>query len=862
MTTNNPQQAFYSLLIKCLDNNNEERKNAEMQITKISETNYEDVLLNCSFFLMNDSLPKEVRQLCGVIIKNSLAGDTSEAKWLMIQQQKRTTIKENVLTCLGSETKEIRRGAATSVSAIAKIELPRGEWPTLVNTLVNASQHSNINYKISSILTAGFISQEIEPSVFPKEERDKVFNMIFMNLPFGTITNLELILQTLNALLKFIPFLSPNMTDNIFRFELYKHLFSYTLQHPNDEVKNIALQCVTELSKLYYDYIEQEIPQISQFISTIMKGNDEKLGAQGYVFWISLSEEEINRVEKNRPMKYYCQSQYKNIWSDIMYQFNNRNPQFERDNEEDFTRYIAASYLLDNLSKLLEVSFINDIFLFITECLKTNNPEKQTIAFYAFSSILETKWVDEIRKGLNDCITKLVSLLTTQYPDLQLMISWCIDKISEFHAETFVNNHILLDSVLNGIKNTIFNFSQKVAEHFIFAIHHLSTELKIYNQAEVSLFTPYLKDLLNMLIKLAYSKNSYNPNYNISSACFLAIGTLIENSEPNDIITLQNFFAMVYDALQSSLMKENFTTEKMMYAFQEYLCSVIIAYSSSRKYKMTIEQGKSVYLLIKQTFIQRNDVYEDGLVACSSLVMIMQEGDDFIVKDYMNYLVFALKKYQETAICLKALLSISDLINCMTISFVPYLEQLFPLIMSIINSPEAAKEIKVQILLIFSDMYGNLPSSEIAWNSYQSIMGYLMKAMEVAVITPDINDPDLCEYYSLLKERIVECLGCIIRYVLEINKVEIFHPYLEKVMGFISFLNTEKENPSLYIISGSAGVITDLCDMYKKDMALLINDETIKYMTKRLLEEGGSDNTSVVYHLQQKTLMIKIIINI
>ena len=56
---------------------------------------------------MNDSLPKEVRQLCGVIIKNSLAGDTSEAKWLMIQQQKRTTIKENVLTCLGSETKEI-----------------------------------------------------------------------------------------------------------------------------------------------------------------------------------------------------------------------------------------------------------------------------------------------------------------------------------------------------------------------------------------------------------------------------------------------------------------------------------------------------------------------------------------------------------------------------------------------------------------------------------------------------------------------------------------------------------------------------------------------------------------------------------
>ena len=46
MTTNNPQQAFYSLLIKCLDHNNEERKNAEMQITKISER--ENVFINTS----------------------------------------------------------------------------------------------------------------------------------------------------------------------------------------------------------------------------------------------------------------------------------------------------------------------------------------------------------------------------------------------------------------------------------------------------------------------------------------------------------------------------------------------------------------------------------------------------------------------------------------------------------------------------------------------------------------------------------------------------------------------------------------------------------------------------------------------
>lgn len=858
MTTNNPQQAFYSLLTKCLDSNNEERRKAEEQITKISLTNYEDVILNCSYFQRNETLPNNVRQLCGVIIKNSLAGDDNIGKWLMIQTEKRAVIKENVISCLGSEAKDIRRGAATSVAAIAKIDLPRGEWPNLINTLVNASQYNNINFKIASILTAGYICQEIEPSLLSSNDRINIFNLIFTNLPFGNITDLELILQTLNALSQFIPFLEPNMKDANFRVELFKHLFSYALQHPDENVKILAVQCVTDISKLFYDYVTDEIPQITQFISGIMKGNDDKLGAQGYVFWISLSEEEINRVAKNKSMRFHCQAQSRIIWEDIKYQLNRRDPQFERENEENFTRYIAASYLLDNLSKLLEVSFINQVFLFITECLNTNNPEKQTIAFYVFSSILETKWKEEIRKVLADCITQLVGLLNTTYADLQIIISWCFDKIAEFHAEIFCNNNKLFSYVITGILNTILNFPQKVTENLIFTIHHLASELKVYSQAETSLFSPFLEQLLNILIKLAYSKNSYNTSYNISSSSFLTIGTLIENSVPYDSEKIKTFFAVIYQALENSLKNENFISEKMMYDFQGYLCSVIVAYSSSGNYHMTLNQGQRVYQLIKQSFINRKDVYEDGLIACSSLVMLISEGADVIVKDYMDYLTFALKKYQETEICMKALFSLGDLIRCMTVSFLPYLKQLLHLLMDIINCPDAAKELKVQILLVFTDMYCNLYSTDIVWNYYQQIMGYLMKAMDAAGMSPDLNDPDLCEYYILLRERLIECLGIIIRDILEMNKFELFHPYLENTMKFITLLNTEQESPSIYIINESAGLITDLCDMFKKDMPLYINDDSIKYMMKRLNEEGGNDYISIADHLQQKTLMLKI----
>ena len=121
MTSNNPQEAFYNILSKCLDKNNEIRKSAEAQISMISQTNYDDILLNCSVFLRNDQLPIEIRQLCATIIKNSVNITENEKKWMEITKEKRTTIQENVLACLGSEKKEIRRGAATAVAAIAKL---------------------------------------------------------------------------------------------------------------------------------------------------------------------------------------------------------------------------------------------------------------------------------------------------------------------------------------------------------------------------------------------------------------------------------------------------------------------------------------------------------------------------------------------------------------------------------------------------------------------------------------------------------------------------------------------------------------------------------------------------------------------
>ena len=82
---------------------------------------------------------------------------------------------------LNNQKKEIRRGAATAVAAIAKIDIPIGEWANLIPTLHAASKHENINFKISSIITLGYICQEVSPDNFSLDDKEKIFQSIFLN---------------------------------------------------------------------------------------------------------------------------------------------------------------------------------------------------------------------------------------------------------------------------------------------------------------------------------------------------------------------------------------------------------------------------------------------------------------------------------------------------------------------------------------------------------------------------------------------------------------------------------------------------------------------------------------------------------
>ena len=273
----------------------------------------------------------------------------------------------------------------------------------------------------------------------------------------------------------------------------------------------------------------------------------------------------------------------------------------------------------------------------------------------------------------------------------------------------------------------------------------------------------------------------------------------------------------------------------MQYDFQSYICSIIVP--TPLKMNMTKEQITSLYNLIKKSFDDRKGVYEEGLMAIASLSINHKDNFD-ILDDFMIYLKFALQNYKETEICHKAIFSLGELILNLEEKMNNYLDEIMPLILDILTK-DSDKSLKVQSLMIFTDIFYCEKINSFKY--FDIIINYVTKAFDVALLSCDPNDIDLCEYYKLLRERIIECVECIISAIVKNNKKDIFQNYIDCTIQFINNYINSKEEPNEYTVSECCGILCDLFQLYGNSIGGNIQNNTVVRL-KNIMEKTGDSN--------------------
>lgn len=84
--------------------------------------------------------------------------------WDCVAPPKKQQIKQQLISALIDKCDKTRRTASNAIASIASIEIQRGEWLDLIDTLNKNTQNSDPIFRKTAVTILGFICEKLKDS--------------------------------------------------------------------------------------------------------------------------------------------------------------------------------------------------------------------------------------------------------------------------------------------------------------------------------------------------------------------------------------------------------------------------------------------------------------------------------------------------------------------------------------------------------------------------------------------------------------------------------------------------------------------------------------------------------------------------
>ena len=854
----NEENLFLNTMSKMFSTNNEERKISENNIQSWLAQSYPQILIACNKFIICEDLPQNIREYSCYLLSLCTSPEHYQ-DWQKINLDLKTSIQSNSLGLLGNKNSAIRQQACILVTSIFSISVRDQGWADLIKILCNACNTNGIEFKISAVKTLGMIWEKLPKEPFSSEELILMENTILTLLSKPENSNLTEI--CLDAYQYFIIYIKNKFADITYIENSLKLIISYCncLNNINTpKVAKLAIHRITQIILLAYDYAESNFKNISEFFIQLAKGENEILAVNAFIFFIEVSEDEIKRKDKGFTYKKYIPSIWNLLWPCIQFVLDIG----KKGDEDEFTRYDSVNYLLINLSILCDESIIDDVFKYMGEKLNDPDPLKINSAIYAFNSLVETVHKEKIQIVIPAAIQSMTNLFTKNNEQLSITLAWCFSRICEFHSEFILQNNELFSFLVNTIINLLKETSlvNKVKMYLCQSIYHLASYIVNYNCQSFNLFSPFLESLLLTLENLAYFDKAYNVDSNLAEKCFIALGSLIECSHEKDKILISYFMEKIFLRLNEAqdISKFNGNKEKL-YFYQSMLCLIIQSLCKNlvpNLIKLDNEKIEKYFDIVENYFKMRGSVFESGFWALSSLMSLLNEGDNLIEKllqRIMQYILYSLNNYTDAENCNTALVSLLDLIEASKNKFCIYIKDIYPLLKNIINAQDANKNLFPLIILVYSDIFSHVGNE--VWNFCEDPLNFMNKIIEFSktniqkYLNNDKIDQDDYNYFIKLNDNLVDLIQSVAAQLknCDENKKEAFKNFMPDILEYLGIMmENQNFNPSNDYLSSCLYFLNDFSEIYNKYVTKKINDYTLQ----RIFQLANNSEDDIIVHLK------------
>lgn len=231
------------------------RKHAEENLRQFQDHNLPAFLISLSGELANNEKRVESRKLAGLILKNTL--DAKEPlrkaelvkRWISLDGAVKNQIKGFLLQTLSSPVPDARSTSAQVIAKIAGIELPQGQWPELIRTLLlnmgGPQMEPPAHLKQATLETLGYLCEEVAADSLAQDQVNSILTAVVQGMNSTEINN-EVRLAATRALYNALNFAQTNFDNDIERDYIMRVVCEATLS-PEVRIRQAAFECLVSI---------------------------------------------------------------------------------------------------------------------------------------------------------------------------------------------------------------------------------------------------------------------------------------------------------------------------------------------------------------------------------------------------------------------------------------------------------------------------------------------------------------------------------------------------------------------------------------------------------------------------------------
>jgi importin subunit beta-1 len=236
------------------------RTAAEEQLKLFQEQNFPSFLASLAAELANNAKHADSRRLAGLLMKNMLDAKEDVRKrelhqrWLALEPALRQYVRDALLATLHSDVPDVRHTTAMVLAKVAAIDLPRKEWPTLIQALLQSmgAQPPVPGTRQATLEAMGYVCEEmgaIKEQVLSPQEVNMILTAVVAGMA-ATEPN-ECRLAATNALCNAIEFAEHNFENDAER-NMVMQVVCQGTQAPDIRIRTASFECLHEIAAIYY----------------------------------------------------------------------------------------------------------------------------------------------------------------------------------------------------------------------------------------------------------------------------------------------------------------------------------------------------------------------------------------------------------------------------------------------------------------------------------------------------------------------------------------------------------------------------------------------------------------------------------